>query len=281
MGTLPNTVEIPVNGYKHFYWKSRFMQLEIIIMFTKIINRKAFTLIELLVVIAIIALLLAILLPSLSLVKQHAKATVCGANLRRIGVSLNLYAQDCRDFYPRALPLAPGANPSNVTDWEIPWPSSICPMYWQAGYPSLLAPYVADLLISNPFDYPSLPSQMGDSYIDIFSCPGNKIERSDLNARKCGYPLDYGLHNLASQNRKTDRELRSAFLAADQTWGLAFVSGSGGPNTDLELQGWWNPFVHPNDRINVLLPDYSVERLSKEEFIRQFRTADPPISDPL
>jgi len=233
------------------------------------------------VVIAIIALLLGILLPSLSLARKHAKATVCGANLRRIGVSLNLYAQDYRDYYPRALPLAPGANPSNPADWKTPWPSSVCPMYWQAGYPSLLAPYLTNVRISNPFDYPNLPNQMGDSYIEYFSCPGNKIERSDLTARKCGFPLDYGLHNLASQNSQRDSKLRSAFLVADQTWGLAFVSGSGGPNTDLELQGWWNPFVHPTDRINVLLPDFSVERLSKEEFIRQFKTANPPVNDPL
>lgn len=244
-------------------------------------RKKAFTLIELLVVISIIALLVAILMPALNMAKQQANAAVCGANLHRLGVSLDLYAQDYRDFYPRALPLAPGANASNPADWQNPWPSNICPMFWQAGYPSLLAPYLMDLHISTPTDYMQLPGQMNDSYISHFSCPGNKIKTTDTDARKCGYPLDYGLHNYASQNRQGSKQLRNAFLAADQTWGLSFIPDSGGPNAEAKLQGWWNPFVHPNESIKVLLPDYHVESYSKEKFIRNFKTDNPPVSDPL
>jgi prepilin-type N-terminal cleavage/methylation domain-containing protein len=251
-------------------------------------NKKAFTLIELLVVIAIIALLLGILLPSLSMAKKYARAVVCGANLRRIGMSLDLYAGDNRDYYPRSLPLQDPSKHSDPLEWMKPWPSSLCPMFWQAGYPSLLVPYIADLQISDPFDYMSLPDQISDSYIDLFRCPGNRIKREfaafgEPEKRKCGFPLDYGLHNLASQNRKTDRKLRSAFLVADQTWGLAYIPGSdtSGLNTESELEGWWNPFVHPKESIGVLMPDQSVERLSKEEFITKFKTANPTFNDSL
>jgi type II secretory pathway pseudopilin PulG len=240
-----------------------------------------FTLIELLVVIATIALLLGILIPSLALGRRTAKAVVCGSNLRRIGIGLNMYARDNRDFYPRALPLAPGASPANSNDWLIPWPSEMCPISWQAGYPALTAPYLCDLQISNPHDYLSLRRQMGDSYIDLFRCPDNAIASTDLIARKCGFPLDYGMHNRASQNRNTDPLIRRGFLAADQTWGLAFVPKTVGPNEQLELSGWWNPFVHPKDTINVLLPMFNVKRLSREDFIRQFNTVNPPLDDPL
>jgi len=58
------------------------------------VYQKGFTLIELLVVIAIIALLLAILIPSLQAAKQMAQGAVCMANLRGLSMSFYLYAED-------------------------------------------------------------------------------------------------------------------------------------------------------------------------------------------
>ena len=58
----------------------------------------AFTLIELLVVVAIIALLISILLPSLSRARELSKRTVCSSNLRGIGQAMYIYAQDGDKF---------------------------------------------------------------------------------------------------------------------------------------------------------------------------------------
>ncbi|MCD6395071.1 MAG: type II secretion system protein [Planctomycetes bacterium] len=55
-------------------------------------NVSGFTLIELLVVIAVIALLLAILVPTLSMAKEHAKRVICSSHLKSIGLALILYA---------------------------------------------------------------------------------------------------------------------------------------------------------------------------------------------
>ena len=60
----------------------------------------AFTLIELLVVIAIIALLIAILLPTLLRIRKQARAAFCQVNLKQWGTILNLYTEDNRGCFP-------------------------------------------------------------------------------------------------------------------------------------------------------------------------------------
>ncbi len=63
-------------------------------------RRAAFTLIELLIVVAIIALLISILMPSLSRAKEQAKATYCRNNLRSIWTGIFTYGVEYRDRLP-------------------------------------------------------------------------------------------------------------------------------------------------------------------------------------
>ena len=65
-------------------------------------RRKGFTLVELLVVIAIIALLMGILMPALSRVRQLAFRLTCGTNLSGIGKAMLIYSNDYEDELPRA-----------------------------------------------------------------------------------------------------------------------------------------------------------------------------------
>ena len=60
---------------------------------------KGFTLIELLVVIAIIAMLLAVLLPSLNEAKKQARAIVCKSNLHQWGLIWKLYTDDNDGYF--------------------------------------------------------------------------------------------------------------------------------------------------------------------------------------
>lgn len=112
-------------------------------------KRKAFTLIELLVVIAIIALLLAILLPSLAKVKQVGRRLLCATNLKQITTAWHMYFNDNK-----------GAFYQDVNANVI-----------YGGWEGLI--YMSEPRPLNP--YLSLPEILqAESTAKVFKCPSDK-----------------------------------------------------------------------------------------------------------
>lgn len=143
-------------------------------------RRQGFTLIEVLVVVAIIALLVAILLPSLSAARRQAKTASCAINLRTIGHALVYYLQANQDVIPPASGLGDAGG----------------------GFETLHK-YIQKVSISTT-KYDS-PWVVNTPFVDVpwFLCPGDEIPHvtseveqklPDGTVRKVAYRLGYGLN---------------------------------------------------------------------------------------
>src|SRR5690348_17984527 len=83
-------------------------------------RRRAFSLVELLVVIGLIALLIAILMPTLAKVRENANRTKCLANLMNIGQAAQQHVNEHRGYLPCGgwhwSPTGGAANPEGLND---------------------------------------------------------------------------------------------------------------------------------------------------------------------
>jgi len=126
--------------------------------------RAAFTLIELLVVIAIIALLVAILLPSLSKAKELAKAVRCTTNVRSIGMGWQLYLSDNNEAFPR---LYAENTPGSFAARNMQW-------FYGGRQPCIYDDFHAPTGLAfrplNPYLDQALKKETGTG---LFSCPAD------------------------------------------------------------------------------------------------------------
>src|SRR3954449_5909320 len=79
-------------------------------------RRGAFTLVELLVVIGIIALLISILLPSLSRAREAANQVTCQSQEKQIVMGMILHASEHKGYMPLVGAIGPGTSPAAVED---------------------------------------------------------------------------------------------------------------------------------------------------------------------
>jgi len=127
-------------------------------------HRPGFTLIELLVVVAIIALLIAILLPSLNRARDSAKKTVCASNLKGCGTAIGVYAAQWSDF----VPVYPGW-PGLANLYDVPMTNINDPV-----------PGFCESIMNIAKDMSAYQAGGEDSIRKFFYCPANRFMNIDL-----------------------------------------------------------------------------------------------------
>jgi prepilin-type N-terminal cleavage/methylation domain-containing protein/prepilin-type processing-associated H-X9-DG protein len=128
---------------------------------TKKRNIRAFTLVELLVVIGIVALLLGILLPSLSKARTSALKVRCMSNLKQIHLAFNLYTQAYDGIYPCAQDPLPNGQ----------W------LWMGRGWRDFIRPYLGDHIDANN------PS--------VLYCPQDRVAIESFSATSYAYSLSF------------------------------------------------------------------------------------------
>jgi prepilin-type N-terminal cleavage/methylation domain-containing protein/prepilin-type processing-associated H-X9-DG protein len=211
-------------------------------------NRPGFTLIELLVVISIIALLIAILLPSLSKARERVKVVQCASNMRQLAVAFASYQIDS-NFW-----VAPAPGEYNIYDWA-----------YKLDYylePSRLPPV----------------SQINLTYSAAWDCPENPspvtIAPNGRNGRTTSFRINREMNRKnigasATLNPKLD-DVQDPFvkvllLETQTDWSSSYTYYS---SARLTSEG----YIHPIGSANVLFVDSHIEDVKEDSTIFNFPT---------
>ncbi len=230
----------------------------------------AFTLVELLVVVAIIALLMAILVPSLGRAREQTGVALCASNLRSIGVAFNHYTNKYDQWYPGGSGW--GGDPPI-------WDGRLQPFY--EAYEVLYCP--SDDLIREGFyehvyrpntdeRYPHYPRSYA---INIsVSYRGPSVLGDEQTPP---YRGEVPFTDAGSVNKTTDVQTPSETILLGESWDSFYYGSEPWPGMYDSYRGYglyevWGTdgrlttFYHfDNDSANFLFCDHSVKFLKKND----------------
>ncbi len=198
-------------------------------------RRQAFTLIELLVVIAVIAILMAILMPSLKIAREQARGITCLANQRSLAQAYIMYADENGGSICGGWAAYTSAN--GVAPWVMP------PLNYSGT--SIVQRSSADVTLKERFNglregalYPYVKE------VKAYHCPGDFRLKSGTSMGKSLYYCIYRSYSLPDYLRGTQsKDPKKLFTFKDQANKMLFVEeiydGSAG---NFNHDGWsYNP----------------------------------------
>jgi len=223
---------------------------------------KAFTLIELLVVIAIIALLMAIIMPALSLAKKKAATTVCLSNTKNLALGWYMYM---------------GENDGRIMSCEDAGTEPDDRFVGWIGIPRDENGNLQDCLQTNPEvtdadEIRGIEAGLLYPYVKnpkVNHCPGDKVRVSlydrtrvfvTYSMPECLYAFPNPNHARYSLQIRTFSEItrpatRYVFVESGETrnWNMAHHFVMACPErTNLAEWGWWGPMAINHGDASVL-----------------------------
>jgi prepilin-type N-terminal cleavage/methylation domain-containing protein len=241
-----------------------------------------FTLVELLVVVAIIAILMAILLPALSLAREKARQALCIGQGKDIGNGMAMWFGNAGEYPPWDLPPRHNGWIAGPADHLNAWPEML----------ALVGRFEPQVLASmeNAFAGAGYPIEMFTKVVDnigVFMCPSDKphphrinrdrAEAWDFEGEAGGYKYGYGISYAASLGGSIDdqrgelvqnlhKNASSQVCFADGVWSwIANFSGYyvDDPNAVWNYTAWYSNcmgYFHGNATIaNVFCRDGSAK----------------------
>jgi prepilin-type N-terminal cleavage/methylation domain-containing protein/prepilin-type processing-associated H-X9-DG protein len=174
------------------------------------IKSRAFTLIELLVVIAIIAILAALLLPTLAKAKVQAMQTSCLSSMKQWGLAQQMYVNDYKDRLPTDGMGADGDYDGNAAPYGMP----LDPSAWF----NVLPPYAGEHPLSYYYSLPGgVPYKKmpfpGGNGSKFWNCPSAQMTPNEAQNVVVGAGV-YGFFSFA-QNLDLNKIPGTATSATD------------------------------------------------------------------
>jgi prepilin-type N-terminal cleavage/methylation domain-containing protein/prepilin-type processing-associated H-X9-DG protein len=189
-----------------------------------------FTLLELLVVIAIVALVTAMLMPSVAAAREKANAAACASNLRQLHHAVMMFVTDHDGGLPRASIVA--ETPQTTTaDYR-----DLCPWVNEApGFPGGLI----------DFEHGGLWKYLGGvaSRRKVMNCPGDRDDRSQhLGTRATLRNFSYSFNANLRRDDEDGRPMLIAYEAIVRPAEKIVLYEEVGPN-----DAWCLAHTHPED----------------------------------